>query len=154
MKKWVITVLLAFWAQHALAAENLSCQKPKTTHGGLQITQSCTFQGSSLDEAYQAFYQFKKDDWVDMGMPAKLPKNGYVHNHALSQIDCGSVIQQDGSLKPHIAEPRYQTTVKRTARVATVRNKYVYGCSDGDINEIRLQRKGKTIQIIHTNETT
>ena len=154
MKKWLITVLFVFSAQHTLAVENLSCQKPKITHSGLEITQQCTFKGTNLDTAYQAFYRFKKDYWIDMGLPAQLPKNGYVHNHALPKVDCGRVLQKDGSSIPHIAEPRYETTVKRTAQLAIVHSEYVYGCADGDIHEIRFQRKGKVIQIIHKNQTT
>lgn len=130
MKKQITAALLAMLASYASAEGRLLCQPPAIMHDGLMTTQRCTFHGSSLDAAYRAFYRLKAADWKEIGMPARLPANGYRHNEPLPEVNCGNEVGKDGTEStPHIAKPNYETKVRRFAQSATVRSEYIDGCT-------------------------
>lgn len=148
MKKQITTTLLAMLASYASAEGRLLCQPPAIMHDGLMTTQRCTFQGSSLDAAYRAFYRLKAADWKEIGMPARLPANGYRHNEPLPEVNCGSEVGKDGAEgTPYIAKPNYETKVQRSAQSATVRSEYIDGCTDLYRHDIRFKRRGNIIRI-------
>ena len=126
-------------AEHPLSCPQTALKKNKTAY-------SCTYAGTSMDEAYRALRQTHAGGQAGQGLPETLSAKS---SKSSLPADCAA---QASETSAPAAPAHYEAVVRRTAAYASVLSA-AEGCAGSTKHSIHLVRSGQTVRISYIRET-